>query len=428
MNARSWLRWGFRVVLVLLVLLLGTGLTLRVYGQRRLTAAQGLSDQVFSGLDPDRCAPSVLASEDGATPLLRAGAAAWSASEQDVRFLGGLSVRPPSDWSEEERRRARALLAAEATALELFYRAGERRPDPLPVAPLREALDNSMTFLAFMRSGRILAVHTHLALQDEEYEQAAGSLAALAHLATSLERTNSLLSLLVAGGVEKLLHGALQPLVEDPETGAERLEHLATLVPNEDLFMRWRCVLQEEYTRIQQSAEQEQAGDDGSRPLPLRLFLHTLGPLFEAQMLDVFARLATAIDEPFGHDPAWITGRSRWRDGFIASMFVPNLTGATARVQHLMASRQLARTALALRVSALTSGEYPQDLSVIPGAGRPDPFTGDPLVYTLEGDGSATLSSHRMAELWNDPRVGGDVADIAPNTWRLSAPPPTTRR
>lgn len=175
-------------------------------------------------------------------------------------------------------------------------------------------------------------------------------------------------------------------------------------------------------------AAHELTADEGPHPLPLRLLVHVLGPLFEAQILEVFPRFASAIDEPFGHDPDWISGYSRWRDGFIAGMAVPNLTRSTARVQHLMASRHLARTAIALRMSALANGEYPQDLSAIPGADRADPFTGDPLQYTLEGDGSATLSSHRMAELWNDPRVGGDVADIAPNTWRLPPPPPATPR
>lgn len=424
MPFRSWVRWMLRVVLVLGVVLLGTGLLVRVYGQHRLAQARNLADQVFAGITPDGCAPPAVARDDDPVPLLRAGAAAWSLADEDLVFLGGLSARPSSAWSEEERRRAHSLLAAETTALELFHRAAEKGAAAFPLGPPRDGLRADPALVGLMRSSRVLTVHAQLAWRAGERQHAARSLAALARLATSLQHSNTILSLMIGGAAEKLLHGAVQPQVEDPAARAEDLVRVAALVPAEGFSQRWRCVLLHEQADLTQAVAQRLASAD----VPRRWALPNItGPLLEAQLLAFYARLAGAIDEPFGREPPWSARPSLWRDGVIAGIVAPNLTSTAARTQHLLASRQLLRTAIAVRRAALISGEYPQTLDAVPDARRPDPFTGEPLHYTLGDDGSATLSSPRIPQLYSDPRVASGITTTAPSVWRLPppAPPPT---
>lgn len=180
MTRRWWLRWVVRVLLVLVVLLLGTALLVRVYGQHRLARVRTSAEQAFAGLTLERCAPpSSLASEDPA-PLLRAGSVAWSTAEQDIGFLAQLSARPAATWSEEERQRARSLLARETTALDLLQHAGELS---VPAANLLQGQANvpdHRTLIGYLRSSRMLAVHSQLAWHAGELAQARRSLAALA--------------------------------------------------------------------------------------------------------------------------------------------------------------------------------------------------------------------------------------------------------
>ncbi len=424
MTHRSWLRWTVRVLLVLVVLLLGTALVVRVYGQHRLAQARRLADQVFAGLTLERCAPPRAAAAEDPAPLLRAGAVAWSASEDDVDFLGRLSARPSSSWSEEERRRARSLLALETTALELLHRAGERGA---PAASLLQGLAGEAgdrTLIGYMRSSRILAVHSQLAWQAGEQRQARHSHAALAQLSASLQHSNTIIGLLIGGAGEKLLHAAVQPIVEDPATPADDLARIAALVPAEDLSQRWRCVLLREQADLKQAVAQRMSSGDTLSHWPVP---DITGPLLEAQLLAFYARLAGATDEPFGGQPAWSAPPSLWRDGVIAGITAPNLISGVARLQHLAASRQLLHTAIALRLHALTSGAYPLTVSTVPGANRPDPFTGEPHHYALEGDGSVTLSSPRMAELFSDRRVASRISSSAPTAWHLPPPEPSRR-
>lgn len=223
---------------------------------------------------------------------------------------------------------------------------------------------------------------------------------------------------------EKLLHAVVQPLVEDPATSADDLARVAALVPAEDLSERWRCALLHEQADLKRAVAERMSFDDAARRWPVP---DITSPLLEAQLLAFYARLASATDEPFGGQPGWSAPPSLWRDGVIAGITAPNLVSAAARLQHLAASRQLLLTAIALRLQALTSGAYPPSLSNVPGANRPDPFTGEPYHYTHESDGSVILSSPRMAELLSDPRVARGGVGLALISWRLP-PPPATRR
>lgn len=410
MTGRRWFRWILRLLLALVVLVLAAALGLRLYGQYRLAQARKLADQVFAGITWESCAPPAVAGSDDATPLLQAGAVAWMVVGDDRSFLERLSTRLGSTWSPEERQRARSLFAKESAALELFHRAGELL---FPAGSLFGGPDDQAgdrILLGFIRSARLLAVHSQLAWQAGDHCQSWRSLKALAQLSASLQHTNTVIGLILGVGAERLLHLALHPLLEDPAISADWLGKIAALVPRDDISHRWRCVLLRERTRLYRDFGQ--------------FGFHIAGPHWEAGFLNLLAKLAGVMETPFGHHPGWIPTPPLWRDGPAATFTAPNLISAGARLQHLAASRQLLLTALALRLQALTTGAYPPSLVDLPGANRPDLFTGKPFQYAIEDDGSANLSSPDMAELYKYVRLSGGGPRVTPTSWHLPPPQP----
>jgi hypothetical protein len=409
------------VVLILGVVVLGAGLAARLWGQHRLRQAKESAREAFAGLSLDNCRAAIYASGDDAAPLLRAGAAAWSISEKDISFLGHLSARPSSSWSQEEEGRARSLLAGQTTALELFHRAVE---GPFAVSPVVTSTDTpgvDPILLTLMRSARLLAVHAQLAASTGDTPVALASLTALATLATSLQNSDGTLPLLVGSAAEKLLHRALQRFIEDPATDITTYQHLAAIIPDSDIKVRWRCALLRDRAVSEARVAREVEASGGGRTSSILQRLSPFAPLMEAQLVALDARLARAIDEPYGHKPDWSTQPSRWRDGVVPAIVAPNLIGAAARSQHLLASRQLVRTAIALRQLGLARGSYPPALDAVPGADLPDPFTGERLHYALDDHGGAILSSpgteQLLGEIVATDRVG------LPSPTRFHLPP-----
>lgn len=428
MRLRFVVRWVLRAVLILGVVLLGAGLAVRLWGQHRLRQAQEAARQTFAGLSVDNCRAILHAGGEDAAPLLRAGAAAWSISEEDLSFLGGLSTRSSSSWGEEEEGRARSILAAQTTALELFHRAAVGPGAVLPVLTSTDTPGVDATLLNLMRSARLLAVHAQLAASSGETPVALASLTALATLATSLQHSEGTLPLLVGSAAEKLLHRALQRFIEDPATAITTYQHLAALIPDSDIKLRWRCALLSDRRESEARVAREVEASGGGRPSSVLQRLSPFAPLMEAQLVALDVKLAKAIDEPFGHRPDWSTQPSRWRDGVVPAIVAPNLINAAARTQHLLASRQLVRTAIALRQLGLASGSYPPALDAVPGADLPDPFTGERLLYTLDDQGGALLSSPRMEPLLGEIGLSGRVGAPFPTSLHLAPLAPRPAR
>ena len=72
---------------------------------------------------------------------------------------------------------------------------------------------------------------------------------------------------------------------------------------------------------------------------------------------------------------------------------------AIGRLQSVEAQRQLVRAAIAMRRHALEHGAYPAEPPGIPELTEPDPFTGRPLLYELQPDGSLVLELDGVVEL-----------------------------
>jgi hypothetical protein len=95
------------------------------------------------------------------------------------------------------------------------------------------------------------------------------------------------------------------------------------------------------------------------------------------------------VDTPYGTAP------DRFEDdppGTPIGMVMDTVRKSIPRAQAAMAQRQLVRAGLELRRMALETGAYPADPSSIPELATPDPFTGKPLVYDADPDGSASVA------------------------------------
>ena len=89
--------------------------------------------------------------------------------------------------------------------------------------------------------------------------------------------------------------------------------------------------------------------------------------------------------------------------------------------------RQLGTLALDLRQAASARGRYPANLTEHPVAGA-NPYTGGPIAYRLESDGSAWLEVPGASALWrsNNPSPRSSESYTPSFVWRLPPIPPTS--
>jgi hypothetical protein len=104
--------------------------------------------------------------------------------------------------------------------------------------------------------------------------------------------------------------------------------------------------------------------------------------------------------------------------------WIPN---AIHRFKAAESLRQLGTLALDLRQAALASGRYPTDLTEQPVAGA-NPYTGGPIAYRLESDGSAWLEVPGASALWrsSNPSPPSSESYIPSFVWRLPPIPPAS--
>ena len=126
--------------------------------------------------------------------------------------------------------------------------------------------------------------------------------------------------------------------------------------------------------------------------------------------------------EPCGESTPPVTAPDRFADGpreRPIDLVLENTRATIPRAQAAAAQRQLVKAGIELRRMALADGAYPPDLSSIPEAVRPDPFTGRPLSYSVAPDGSATLALVGADELLEQVVVAS-AASVPP----ISLPAP----
>jgi hypothetical protein len=424
MNGRRIVRWSVRVVGVVLVVALVALLALRIYGSRRLAAAERTFAAAVSPVEGNPCASDRVPDEQNAAIYLQAGIDATIFLGDDVPLVGDLTTTRPENWSDSQRARLRRIVARNAPALELLHRAVGLKRSNFGIADFAHKMEKPgplpPVVVKAIRVQRLLYADAVLALREHNLSGAISSAEVMSSMSAAWEREPLLIAHLVGIACEKMFLQVAADAVAVPSLDERSRAALEDHLVDVNLDQAWRQTLAcEEYRSAWLAISAETPGAHPS--LTQRLRTAVLGDYLNAQSVEARAYLAGAMQVPYGGDlgdPRRVKALSTTP---VLAMVIPNLVNALGRYQTVLSERRLARLALALRRNAVQTGAYPTSVASFPEAGGRDPFTGGQLSYTLRPDGSAQLAVPDGVKLWD--RLNPNIHNPGPFTWELPAPP-----
>jgi hypothetical protein len=411
-----------RVVGVVLVVALAGLLALRIYGNRRLAAAEREFRANLGPMAGNSYASPTVPDEENAAIYLRAGAQAVVLPGGDKALAAELTTLVFKRWNPQQVSEISRILAGNAPALELLHRAaGMTRSsfgltDP---ANVDEDLKDKLPLLKLLWAQRLLWLDAHLALRDGDTVRLLDDARAMSEMAAALERETPLIAELVGIAAEKILLSTVADAVASPHLDGTAVSGLSNVLLDLDLRAAWRRSLAFEFKLP--GVSQVVRGELERKRNIVRSTIYLAAPsYFDAPSVAWMARLLVAVDVPYG---TRLLALAQQRPQSVFSPLAirtPNLVQAGGRNQVILSERRLARVALALRRQGLATGAYPDSLDAFPEASAPDPFTGEHIVYTHRRDGSAELSVPGGVKLWE--RMQKNVGFAGPFTWELPAP------
>ncbi|HVN33405.1 MAG TPA: hypothetical protein VMT45_15615, partial [Thermoanaerobaculaceae bacterium] len=235
-------RWGVRLVAGALVVALAALLGVRAYGKSRLAAAER---EFAKRVGPqERSAPIgvKVAEEENASIFLRNGAEAMILPGDDRPLVGELAFEPVGRWSERNRAELRRILAANGAALELLRSAGRMTESDFGPLAWDEKTRELTTppLLNLLTAQRLLLGDARIALVDREPRRVLSDAAAMATMATALEREAPGVELQMGLACEGMLLALLEEAIADPSTERAALVKLQAILPDVDLRAAWR--------------------------------------------------------------------------------------------------------------------------------------------------------------------------------------------
>jgi hypothetical protein len=434
MRTSPVVRRAVREVGILLLVALAALLGLRVYGNRRLAAAEREFTRRVGPREPGASARARVPDEQNAAVFLRAGSEAMILPGNDKPVIGEMSMAPAGSWSESQRADLRRILANNGPALGPLHRAaGMTRSNFGAVAWDKKTHElTAPPLFKLMTAQRLLLVDARMALLEHDSARLLADAASMATMAAGLERETPTVELQVGIACERMLLAAVGEAVAEPSTDRGTLTKLQGMLVDTDLRVAWGRSNLWQQTVIQQHVAAVLSDPLAARAPKVSLygrFLEfVLGDIFKAQQLELRADLIAAVAQPLGLDPPWSRrGLHQPRtifdmfEVFESVMFGQTAKSSIGRLQSTLSLRELARIALAVRLQGLATGSYRETLASLPGAMRPDPFAGKPLAYERRPDGSVRISVPDFEALWK--RVSDVGARAQPFSWELPASP-----
>ncbi|TAM48791.1 MAG: hypothetical protein EPN53_09005 [Acidobacteria bacterium] len=442
------LRLTVRTAGVVLVVVLAGFLALRIYGNRRLAAAEREFTAKVGPMAGNPYASAKVPDDENAAILLRAGAEAVVLPGGDKPLAGDLTMIEAKRWNAQQVTEIRRILAANAPALELLHRAAPmtrssfglvdsvNEAEELDMTSTRlglagpvketEKFKAKMPILKLLWGQRLLLLDARLALHNGDWQRFLTDAVSMSTMAVALERESPLVAVLIGIAAEKILLTVTSEATARPDVSLETLRSLQSLLPETDLRATWRRALLVSAVGTDRRvaavrADPKRMGEEGFG-VKGRLLELLFGGIFAAQQRELYSDLVGVVDQPLGSNPRWADrGKARPKSMFsvFESVMFPELAGSGGRVQSTMSLRNLADVALKVRIEGLRTGAYPPTLAAYPEAMRPDPFAAKPLSYVLRPDGSAVIAVRDFVVLWKRVSVG-PVAQ--PFSWELPAP------
>jgi hypothetical protein len=376
--------------------LLGS-LALRAYGRMRLRAAStALAERGGSLALASYELPDIPPAENAAT-WLEAGASVviWDRKSdvairgyRGVTSLRAAAAMPWASWDAVTLQAVRAALVQNEGALAILHRAADKPRSSFGIS-YREGKRARVPSLYKLRTATtLLLLEARLAARQGDREGILSAVRTIRRCVDSASAEPMLLMVLVGTAIEDDLLGLVadlatstEPRIADPQF----LRRLAAELPEGDRLAQLRRSM---LLDAAVTADAFRVGD----PTPVeRILIFPFQELAQAAVVEHTLQSLEVTKTPVGGrpDPPDIKPSVLMFHQRLAWL-VEVSPRVVRQAQAVMAQRQLVSTALRLRALALEGTGYPD---VLPASmGEPNPFTGVPLEYARQGDGSVKLA------------------------------------
>jgi hypothetical protein len=370
----------------------------RIIGASRLRVAVNRYESRLGSLDPASIERPPVPESENTVTWLQPGIGALIFLSGDQGTVGTLAAKPVDQWTPEQKAAAESVLERNAPALELLARARGLERSNWHI-PYRDGATAKLpNLLAAMNAAKLLRVQSRLALQRGDQDAAISSVETLGALGRSFEPEPTLITLLIGTAIERIQLGAAHDLVESSSLTADQLERIEASLCRADLVAALKLALRGEAASVARDLHSQELLEKLPRILP-RALAAGISDLFAASLLESHIEVDPTLGEPItaplnataGANPTW------W--GKLLDLYGPNVASAAGRALATSSVRDLARLALALRLSAIDLHRYPTEPPSLPNLAERDPLSGAPRAYSVRADGSVELRSTTTPEI-----------------------------
>lgn len=426
-----WRNVGLTLAL-LVVFALALPLGYRALGRRAAArAAADLAAEV-GPLALARCSRPDVPAAENAAHWIQAGATAVVLEPSERELLLQVNHRPLREWSAEQRENAAGIVDRNAPALILLHKATNLERSSFDLDYSQGLSMPIPNLQAVLNGGRLLLAELETTLVRGDVDGAILSQRAIRALARACQLESPAVFQFIGLALERLAWQGLQDLMLAAETRGKDLAEFRRPLLDTSLDEQLRRSV-----ACEASVSLTASASDLARELDVSAWIRLLIPYLKdrADARDmVYSRRAMTFYSD--HSAAEILGGTEGAQALLSrpaagALDLPAYYGgwipsAIHRFKAGESLRQLGTLALELRQAAFASGHYPTDLEEHPVAGA-NPYTGGPIGYHLERDGSAWLEVPRASALWrsNNPSRPSSEDNIPSFAWRLPPIPPT---
>jgi len=406
------------VALVVVLLVIG----FVVHGNHACVSALQDFDARVGSLDPAAYnLPSVPDEENAAHWFLEA-ARVLSLDQEDRARLEDLILAGGERSSKRHSAAPVAVFEKNSTAIRLAEKGGQRNRSTYGVdyapgmsANLPNPGDQS-------KLQRLLLARGVSALERGDRSTVLSSVQAIGSLANAHEAELSFIFLLLGVSDERAQLSLVRSLLAPPDLDASTCRTLSGYLVSQDtgkVFVRALGFEGASYSELYRSLFSRKPETFVIVPWFFRHY--TLSGVLRTLIIT-----ADAFRKPYPEMLAYLNDNSRqlpFVQYRLGAEFLIDYHEIAGRVKRVMAERRLAGFALAIREQALAGRPYSSNLSDIPGADDPNPYSGTPLAANVRADGSLDLSFHMGEGAWKRACPGCD-----PEPAELEIVLPPTRR
>lgn len=392
------LRWLTRLAIVTALFALVGLLLLSLYASSHYDSARREFEHRIGPLRFNEFVLGRIPESDNAATWLLAGSRAVELETAQLGDLRRLARLPAHQWTVADSQAAESLLERNAEALELLDRSRTCSQATYDIDYTSGPKARIPPLLDLLAAARLALLEAKLGAAEGDLTRIRRGFEILERLAASLGRESTLITALVSFATTHLMLEATQELLLHPEMDSLALATLAeeidALEPRNTLH---RGIHAEATFVVSLPGD---AGGHGGRPVLgrlERLAYRYSEDLFRASLLDEYRTLIESLHMPW-NEIDLADRQGTLRPGFWArlSPLRVDLPDIISKLKEVESSQNLALEALSLRRRALADGRYPGSHPFL----RPDSYGGKSFAYTLNDDGSATVSSWRARDLW----------------------------